>query len=443
MNSGDWYVCGGTIAYNGTSGSGGGIQPSSYDSFELSGSASVKHNTAAGSGNGVYVSLATNLNNGVSGIFSMKGNAYVDSDNDLYLSSSSASKITITGALNPPEAAGGIVAKITPNSYTRTEPLLVAADGVSTDVFTAACGKFAVTPNAGKNYVVNSDGKIAEDTGFVLVNGATVSGAVSGSNVFVTNRTVTIRSMYVCKHEVTQAEYQSIMGTNPSQFNGSPADGEVQEKRPVEYVSWYAAIVYCNKRSAAENLNSCYSIGGSTNPSNWGTPPTSDNSTWDAVSCDWSANGYRLPTEAEWEYIARGGNNGIPATQTDFSGSNTAASVAWYTSNSGNEKTHQVMLKTPNTLGIYDLSGNVHEWCWDKYAADGSITADTPDDGPTSFRGGAYAGEGSTHVKRGGFYGTSEIYLTVSESRDYFAASVISGSCGFRVVRTANTTPGS
>lgn len=430
-------------------GNGGGIYIDSYTTTNpykcsLYDGTVVKNNTATGNGSGVYVDGV----GGSIGALALKGTSYVASDNDVYLGAGSyAARIFIDGALNPPSAAGGKVAKITPKSYpssgnVSSQYVFLAESPNPTTTLPAEVGKFAVTPNEGKDYVVNSDGKIAEDTGFVLVNGATVSTAVSGSYVFVSDRTVTIRSMYVCKHEVTQAEYQSIMGTNPSQFKGSPADGEVQEKRPVEYVKWYEALVYCNKRSEAEHLTSCYSINGSTDPSNWGTPPTSDDSTWDAVSCDWSANGYRLPTEAEWEYIARGGNNGIPATQTSYSGSNTADAVAWFQTNSGS-KTHQVMLKAPNTLGIYDLSGNVHEWCWDKYAADGSITVDTPDDGPTSFRGGAYAGEGSTHVKRGGYYDTSESYLTVSESRDYFAASVCSPTCGFRVVRTANTTPGS
>jgi hypothetical protein len=110
--------------------------------------------------------------------------------------------------------------------------------------------------------------------------------------------TVTLSGFYMGKYQVTQAQYQAVMGSNPSYFYSSPASGEVQGNRPVEWVSWYDAIVFCNKLSIAEGLTPAYRISGSTNPSDWGTVPTSSNSTWNAAVIVSGSTGYRLPTGA-------------------------------------------------------------------------------------------------------------------------------------------------
>ena len=145
-------------------------------------------------------------------------------------------------------------------------------------------------------------------------------------------RQITLSSFYISRFLITQAEYQEIMGVNPSDFKG--------DNLPVETVSWFDAIEYCNKRSLIEGLTPAYVIERT------------------IVTWDREANGYRLPTEAEWEYACRAG------TQTPFNSGISMDAAGWNSSNS-ERRTWPVGEKLPNSWGLYDMHGNVLEWCWD------------------------------------------------------------------------------
>jgi formylglycine-generating enzyme required for sulfatase activity len=196
---------------------------------------------------------------------------------------------------------------------------------------------------------------------------------------------------YMGKHEVTQREYDEVMGTNPSYFKGP--------NLPVESVSWFDAVEYCNKRSQREGLTPAYTISGDGD---------SKTVTWNR-----NANGYRLPTEAEWEYACRAG-----AANVNISGR-----TGWYSANSG-YKTQPVGQKSANAWGLHDMLGNVWEWCWDWY---GSYASGKQTD-PTG------AASGSNRVLRGGGWGHSSGYAT-SANRYNYGPNYRDGNNGFRLVR--------
>ena len=153
------------------------------------------------------------------------------------------------------------------------------------------------------------------------------------------------------KTEVTQELYESVMGENPSYFKG--------DDLPVEQVSWYDAIYFCNKLSLSKNLEPVYSVNGKTDVTTWNyTPHQSSSTIGGEITQNTNASGYRLPTLEEWYYAAEGGGDYI------YAGSDELDEVGWYYGNSDN-KTHPVAQKKPNGYGLYDMSGNVWEWVWD------------------------------------------------------------------------------
>ncbi|WP_298315157.1 SUMF1/EgtB/PvdO family nonheme iron enzyme [uncultured Aquimarina sp.] len=247
----------------------------------------------------------------------------------------------------------------------------------------------------------------------VLVKGGTFINKQSnlyGKNAYVND-------FYIAKSEVTQKEWMEIMGSNPSKFKG--------DSLPVEMVSWYDCVEFCIKKSIIDGLRPYYKIYKDSidrfNTSEF------DSIKW-LVKKNPKANGYRLPTEIEWEYAAGGGQL---SKSYSYSGSNNIEEISWYWRNSGDTilkgqwnyrvlennqcRTHPICAKKPNELGLYDLTGNVREWCDDWYE-DERIP------------------RGHFRSQRGGGWIGIEIY-SKNDNRDYFEASGVGPDQGFRICR--------
>ncbi len=240
---------------------------------------------------------------------------------------------------------------------------------------------------------------------FVLIEGGTFNNGTSG---------VTVSSFYIDKFEITQAGYQAVMGVNPSYFTGI-------SNKPVERITWFKALEYCNRRSLQEGLTPCYSYSTyGTNPDTWPVGWNTSNTNHTYVSCNWTANGYRLPTEMEWMFAARGGNQ---THDYAYSGSSDINTVGWYNVNSGGV-THIVGTLNPNELGIYDMTGNVLEWTWDIYSEYSSEPQTNPQGAPN----------GDYRVHRGGYYQESISICNLSY-RYYNTPTYFFNGTGIRVVR--------
>jgi sulfatase modifying factor 1 len=236
-------------------------------------------------------------------------------------------------------------------------------------------------------------------------------------------------AFHMSETEITRDQFNAVMGFDPSDTTYSSGTTD-----PVQNVNWYHALVFCNKLSKAENLTPVYTISGSTDPKDWGTVPTTANDpTWDKVTAKWDANGYRLPTEMEWMWAAMGATAGTTGYTKAFAGSTGInvigdyAVFGYFGTEAGRTttaRTNPVRSKNANELGLYDMSGNVWEWCWDWYGT-------YPSENRIDYTG---AASGASRVLRGGSWLSYASYAAVA-ARDYAYPSSRNYGIGFRVVR--------
>ena len=294
---------------------------------------------------------------------------------------------------------------------------------------TAGIYKITVTVSDGKAVATRDlDITVTDGTtpaGFVFVQGGTFQMGDSFSEGSTDERpvhSVTLNSFYMGKYLVTQKEWTEYMPAR----SWSTSYG-LGDSYPAYNVSWYRILVYCNLRSMAEGLTPVYTINDSTDPAYWGAVPTSSNATWNAAISNWSANGYRLPTEAEWEYAARGGvHHGDNFRYSGCHETSDLTNYAWYSANSGSTS-HPVGTKLPNQLGLYDMSGNLLEWCWDWYSS--SYYSSSPSSNPTGPT------TGSNRVLRGGNWYNHAVFCRVANRSSFYPyGSLFDG--GFRLSRT-------
>ncbi|MCL2806098.1 MAG: formylglycine-generating enzyme family protein [Treponema sp.] len=288
-------------------------------------------------------------------------------------------------------------------------------------IITAVMGTVLVSAQAPENFVRVEGGTFQMGTaeprstiegasinvgGLVMTNVITVGGEDRERPV----RRVTVSSFYMGKYPITQKEWFDVMGTTIQQQRDMTGRSTVNSGQgddyPMYHVTWMEAIEYCNRRSVMEGLTPVYTVLGR------------------VITCDWDANGYRLPTEAEWEYAAKGGNKDSPVFL--YSGGNSVNDVAWVALPRSNRSTQPVGTKAPNSLGIYDMSGNVWEWCWDWFADDYNYEGanlPNPKGAPT----------GNRRVIRGGSW-SSEAFQVRSASRFQASPTTRTLDRGFRVV---------
>ena len=410
--SGVFTMKGGTIGPGNRASEGGGINIATNGSVIME-NGRIIDNTAANTGGGVRINpsgttftmsggeitgnTATSLGNGVfnAGTFNMSGSAFIDANNHVHLPSGST--ITVQGNLSVSVAANIVPASYIPGTAVLSgSPSLVAANST----------RFRITRNTINLPIINSAGSLTSIMEMVQIYGGTFTmGSIDPQDLYASpERQVTLSSFNIGKYPVTQAQYLEVTGTNPSYYTGNL-------NRPVDQVTWFDAIEFCNKLSEMEGLTPVYTI-------NDRTPATGYPITNATVIEDWNATGYRLPTEAEWEYACRAG------TTTPWSHDESLHNdYMWINTNSG-WSTHPVGQKLENPWGLYDMLGNVYEWCWDWFETYPNIDETNPTGALT----------GTVRVQRGASWSYSAQYAR-SACRNTNPPSDRNGNNGFRVVK--------
>lgn len=323
--------------------------------------------------------------------------------------------------------AGTDVKTLTP-TITHTGVSVNPASGVAHDFTDPATYTVTAGDSSTQDYIVTVtiwtpiSGMIPVPSGIFSRDG--VSGNDSNVSAF-----------HMSDKEITRSLFTTVTGLpDPSDTRYT---NDIND--PVQMVNWYHALVFCNKLSALEGRTPVYSINGSSDPAVWiaangGVVPTASNSVWDAAVADWTAKGYRLPTEMEWMWAAMGADTvnpgnpnttGYAKTFAGSTGSNAIGNYAWTSENSSGT-THPVGTKLANELGLYDMSGNVFEWCWDWW------TNTYPSGVLTDYRG---AVSGTTRVAHGGTFLFGASPFASIAYRNFGGPSVGYSIAGFRVVR--------
>jgi formylglycine-generating enzyme required for sulfatase activity len=241
-------------------------------------------------------------------------------------------------------------------------------------------------------------------------------GSTAGESDEAPPHEVWIDALLVDRYEVTQEQYGKLVRGNPSHFKGP--------RRPMEQISWADAALYCNTRSRAEGFQPCYNE--------------------DSAQCDFRANGYRLPTEAEWEYACRAGSDGEYPCGDD---PRELGPYAWFHENAG-KTTHPVGQKKPNAWGLYDMLGNVAEWCNDVYREDyyrtcaaGQAGARATGTASATLQNPRGPAEGERYVLRGGAWNCAAKACRpahrVGENPGFQDTCFARDAIGFRCVRKA------